>query len=240
MKNPSSVPRANQPTPPQLVVLGGPNGAGKSSAYTQLEQLGFVIGPFLNPDNIARDLGGETATQHVRAARETLRLARRWIAEKRTFTRESTLTGNEVLRWMRGATEVGYRVVLVFVGVDNLQTSKSRVQNRVLHGGHDVEVSAQERRFARSFANARRATSIASTVYFVDNTHALNYVAWVEQGRVRFVDATHSRWLLPVLKGLPQDEPRAQALALARHQERLPRYWQRSDANHGAHRGTVS
>lgn len=213
----------------QLVVLGGPNGAGKSSAYIQLEQLGFVTGPFLNLDNIAQNLGGDPDTRDMRAGRETLRLAKLWIEEGRTFTRESTLTSNEVLRWMRRAREVGYRVVLVFVGVDNLQAGKSRVQNRVLHGGHDVEVSIQERRFAKSFANARYATSIASTVYFVDNTHALRYVAWVEQGCVRFVDALCCGWILPVLTDLPRDEtallPRAKALALARHQEHLPRHW---------------
>ena len=213
----------------QLIVLGGPNGAGKSSAYALLERLGFLTGPFLNPDDIARSLGGDPATRNLRAGRETLRQAKLWIEEGRTFTRESTLTSNEVLRWMRSARETGYRVVLVFVGIDDLKASKSRVQNRVLHGGHDIETATQERRFARSFVNARRATSIASTVYFVDNTYTLRYVAWVKQGRVRFVDASSSRWLRPVIDGLPQDEtallPRAKALALTRHRERLPRHW---------------
>ena len=213
----------------QLVVLGGPNGAGKSSAYTRLEQLGFVTGWYLNPDDIAQDLGGDPATRDIRAGRETLRLTKLWIDERRTFTRESTLTSNEVLRRMRDAREVGYRVILVFVGIDNLQASKARVQNRVLRGGHHIDVSAQERRFARSFANARRATAIAHTVYLVDNTRSLTYVAWVEQGRVRFMDAGRPPWLLPVLEGLPREEtafmPRAKALALARHQERLPRHW---------------
>ena len=213
----------------QLIVLGGPNGAGKSSAYARLEQLGFVTGSYLNPDDIAQDLGGDPATRAIRAGRETLRLAKRWIDERRTFTRESTLTSNEVLRGMRGAQEVGYRVVLVFIGIDNLQVGKARVQNRVLRGGHHIDVSVQERRFARSFANARRATAIANTVYFVDNTRSLTYVAWVERGRVRFLGAAPPLWLPPMLEGLPREEtafmPRAKALALARHQERLPRHW---------------
>ena len=97
----------------QLIVLGGPNGAGKSSAYTRLELLGFVTGSYLNPDDIAQGLGGDPATRDIPAGRETLRLAKLWIDERRTFTRESTLTSNEVLRWMRDARDVGYRVVLV-------------------------------------------------------------------------------------------------------------------------------
>ena len=213
----------------QLIVLGGPNGAGKSSAYTRLEQLGFVTGSYLNPDDIAQGLGGDPATRDIPAGRETLRLAKLWIDERRTFTRESTLTSNEVLRWMQDARDVGYRVVLVFVGIDSLQASKARVENRVLHGGHRIDVSTQERRFARSFANARRATTIANTVYFVDNTRSLTYVAWVEQGHVRFVDAARPPWLLPLIEGLPREEtafmPRGEALALARHRERLPRHW---------------
>ena len=37
----------------QLIIPGGPNGAGKSGAHAELERLGFVTGPFLNPDDIA-------------------------------------------------------------------------------------------------------------------------------------------------------------------------------------------
>ena len=213
----------------QLIILGGPNGAGKSSAHAELERLGFVTGPFLNPDNIARDLGGAPDTRDIRAGRETLRRAKLWIREGRTFTRESTLTSSEVLRSMRTARDAGYRVILVFVGIDSVEAGKARVRSRVLHGGHDIAPEAQERRFAKSFANARRAAAIVNTAYFVDNASSLRYVAWVEQGRVRFADGSRSPWLLPALEGLPRTEtasmPRAKALALARHHERLPRHW---------------
>ena len=215
--------------PKQLVILGGPNGAGKSSAHAELERLGFVTGPFLNPDNIARDLGGAPSTRDIRAGRETLRRAKLWIREGHTFTRESTLTSSEVLRSMRTARDAGYRVILVFVGIDSVEAGKARVRSRVLHGGHDVAPEAQERRFAKSFANARRATAIVNTAYFVDNASSLRYVAWVEHGRVRFADDSRSPWLLPALEGLPRTEtasmPRAKALTLARHHERLPRHW---------------
>ena len=215
--------------PKQLIILGGPNGAGKSSAHAELERLGFVTGPFLNPDDIAREFDGAPSTRDIRAGRETLRRVKLWIREGRTFTRESTLTSSEVLRSMQVARDTGYRVILVFVGIDSVEAGKARVQSRVLHGGHDIALEAQDRRFAKSFANARRAAAIVNTAYFVDNASSLRYVAWVEEGRVRFADGSRTPWLLPVLEGLPRTEaasmPRAKALALARHHERLPRHW---------------
>ena len=110
-----------------------------------------------------------------------------------------------------------------------MEAGKARVQSRVLHGGHDIASEAQDRRFTKSFANARRAAAIVNTADFVDNASSLRYVAWVKQGRVRFADGSRTPWLFPVLEGLPRAEaasmPRAKALALARHHERLPRHW---------------
>ena len=68
--------------------------------------------------HIARELGGTPSTRDIRAARETLRRVKLWIREGRTFTRESTLTSSEVLRSMQVARDTGYRVILVFVGID--------------------------------------------------------------------------------------------------------------------------
>ena len=162
--------------PKQLIILGGPNGAGKSSAHAELERLGFVTGPFLNPDDIAREFDGAPSTRDIRAGRETLRRVKLWIREGRTFTRESTLTSSEMLRSMQMARDIGYRVILVFVGIDSVEAGKARVQSRVLHGGHDIASEVQDRRFAKSFANARRAASIVNTAYFVDNASSLRYV----------------------------------------------------------------
>ena len=89
------------------------------------------------------------------------------IASGQTFSRETTLSGNEILRTMQGAKEAGFRVNLFFVGVDSLETSRRRVEDRVSKGGHDIPRHVQERRFDRSFDNAARAARIADTTVFV-------------------------------------------------------------------------
>lgn len=210
----------------RLTVLGGPNGAGKSTAFAELCRLGFVTGTFLNPDDIARELGGDPHTRDLRAGRETLRLARSWIEEGRTFTRESTLTGNEIVRNMRTAHDAGYRVVLVFVGVDSVVASKARVEDRLLSGGYDIPIEAQERRFTRSLENAPRAARIADAAYFVDNRERLRLVASVDCGQVQFFDASLARWVEGALEGLPRHrdatlKPRARALMEAEMAENV-------------------
>ena len=179
--------------------------------------MGFATGAFLNPDDIARDLGGD---RDLRAGRETLRRARSWVEEGRTFTRESTLSSKEIVRSMRAAHDAGYRVLLVFVGVDSLAVSKMRVGNRVLRGGHDIPIAAQERRFARSFDNAPKAARIADAAYFVDNRERLRLVASVDHGEVQFFDASLAKWVEGALEGLPRHrdaglKPRARALVEA-------------------------
>ena len=78
---------------------------------------------------IAAALPGPDATRHTRAGRETLERTRALIASGQTFSRETTLSGNEILRTMQGAKEAGFRVNLFFVGVDSLETSRRRVED---------------------------------------------------------------------------------------------------------------
>ena len=156
-----------RPGRPVFTVIGGPNGAGKSTYTEGLAAMGYPLGEAVNPDMIAAALPGPDATRHTRAGRETLERTRALIVSGQTFSRETTLSGSEILRTMQGAKEAGFRVNLFFVGVDSLETSRRRVEDRVSKGGHDIPRHVQERRFDRSFDNAARAARIADTTVFV-------------------------------------------------------------------------
>ena len=52
------------------------------------------------------------------------------------------------------AKRKGWQVFLIYVGVDNVQTSIERVAQRVASGGHNVPSEDIRRRYARSLANA--------------------------------------------------------------------------------------
>ena len=154
---------------PVFTVIGGPNGAGKSTYTEGLAARGYPLGEVVNPDVIAAALPGPDATRDARAGRETLHRTRALVALGQTFTRETTLSGSEILRTMRAAKEAVLTVNLFFIGVDSVDISRGRVRRRVERGGHGIPEQVQTRRFGRSFHNVILAAQIADTTVFVNS-----------------------------------------------------------------------
>ena len=209
---------------PRLTLFAGPNGAGKTTAYRHFLDAGYEAGEYLNPDDIARSLATGEAAVDVKAGREVIRRTQSLIAARRTFMRETTLSGREILRSVSAARASNYRVVMVFVGIRSSRTARSRVTFRVASGGHDISRQDQERRLPRSLDNAGRVAGIADAAYFLDNAglqHRL--VATVCEGTVTFLDASGADWLQRATVGLPHAPlllSRNEALMRLRESER--------------------
>jgi len=62
-------------------------------------------------------------------------------------------------------------VNLIYLALPNVETSKLRVRERVLHGGHNIPVADIERRFSRSLSNLLSDFSEAATscLCFINN-----------------------------------------------------------------------
>ena len=196
------------PERPRYTILGGPNGAGKSTTFARLAEWGYRSGVFLNPDEIAKGLDGPEPARAVAAGRETLRRSRAWMASRRSFVRESTLSSREIVRSAQAARDAGYRVTLIFVGLNTVCATKNRVRVRTRSGGHAIRVRDQERRFLRSFDNAPRVAAIADEAYFLDNaSEQPRTVAVVHGGTVLFRDTTRAAWAERATAGLVQARP---------------------------------
>ena len=213
---------------PSFTIFAGPNGSGKSTAYQRFLAAGYDAGEYLNPDDIAKELGAASDTPAVldlQAGRQVILRSRDLMDARRTFVRETTLSSREILRSVSAAADAGYRVVMVFVAIGGAATTKTRVTQRVMCGGHDIPEDAQDRRFGRSFDNAPKVARIAHAAYFLDNSgpqHRL--VAAVRGGTVTFLDAQQASWVRRATSGLPQAASllaRVEALAQLREAERL-------------------
>lgn len=187
-------------------MLAGPNGAGKSTFYNMLVEQGFRTGVFVNPDVIASRLQLQgKISEHlidVHAGRETLRLVADVIKNRIDFTRESTLSGQEILRSINNAKAADFETNLVYVGLENVNLSIQRVATRVESGGHDISLDAVRRRYEKSIRNLVKACNIADNVIFFDNSSSNGYrpLAQIISGRISWLSFERPSWLKKALK----------------------------------------
>ena len=157
----------------------------------------------VSPDTIALRLEpthkGE-ATIMLRAGRQATSERRTHLANRRSFGIETTLTGHSEFRIMADARAAGYKITLVFVGLDDALTSLARVRERVARGGHDVPVPIILRRYDKSLENLPTAIGLADRCYIVDNMkdrHRL--LVTIEDGRIKHTSLDLPKWLkLPI------------------------------------------
>ncbi len=196
----------NKEFEPSFTLLAGPNGAGKSTFYRTLTELGFCAGKFINPDEIAVRFfkEGKIREQQVdfRSGREALRQVSEYITSQVDFSRESTLSGHEILRSIERAKEAGFETNLIFIGLNSVELSIHRVATRVASGGHNVPMDSVRRRYEKSIRNAAKACRLVDNVIFFDNSSDKGYypLAKVISGRIIWLSCERRDWLNKVLK----------------------------------------
>lgn len=140
--------------PPRIVILAGPNGAGKSSAAASLLRGALKIDQFVNADAVAKGLSEfDPESVAIDAGRIMLKRLRELAAARETFAFETTLASKSFAPWIRKLQETGYEFHLVFLWLPNAEVALARVQDRVLHGGHQVPPEVIRRRYVAGLRN---------------------------------------------------------------------------------------
>jgi predicted ABC-type ATPase len=139
---------------PTFWLIAGANGVGKTT-YARA-RIATVSGTteFVNLDLIAQGLSPlNPSGQQTRAARVALDMARDFIAQRKSFSLETTLSGKTHLRLIAHAKANGMAVKLLYFFVNTPEQCLQRVARRVAEGGHDVPEADLRRRFVRSLEN---------------------------------------------------------------------------------------
>ena len=180
--------------PPVLWVIAGPNGAGKTSLFDQ--SLRDKL-PFINADEIARELaGGSDGTAAWEAGRLAVEQRRIALRNCEAFSVETTLAGKSALALMRMARARGYRVNLVYVGLDFPELSADRVAQRVSNGGHGIPLAAISRRYPASIANLSHALRLCDRAHVLDNSsEERRLLLHIEDGKTRYIGSDLPEWL---------------------------------------------
>lgn len=150
---------------PVVVAIAGPNGAGKTTFFeSYLKSSGLR---FLNADAIARELEVDA----YEAARMITALRAELVNQRESFIFETVFSDpvGDKLGFLKQSAQLGYAVVLCFVGIADADTSEQRVSMRVSQGGHDVPAEKLVERFPRTLTNLAAAIRELPCVLVFDN-----------------------------------------------------------------------
>ena len=155
-----------------LYIFAGVNGAGKSTLYNS-ENLDNEIkySTRINTDEIVRKIGNwRNSSDQIKAGKIAINLRNDCLQDGKSFNEETTLTGKTILKTIDKAKELGYKLQLFYVGVNNPEIAKERIRNRVEKGGHNIADEIVEKRYYESLKNLKHVITKFDEVYLYDNS----------------------------------------------------------------------
>jgi predicted ABC-type ATPase len=180
---------------PLAIILAGHNGSGKSTMWRKVLSDRLQI-PLINADRMMLSILPETGSDGAlvpwaQSLRDTdqswMKVAQDGVQafvghamqSKVPFAMETVFsyweeladgTVHSKLELIRDMQAAGYFVLLLFVGLTNVELSILRVQTRVAEHGHDVAMERLIRRFPKTQRAIGAASKIADAAVFVDNS----------------------------------------------------------------------
>jgi predicted ABC-type ATPase len=183
---------------PLLIAVAGPNGAGKSTFYdTHLKPTRLR---FVNADLLSRELDIDA----YRAAEVADVIRRELIERGESFVFETVFSDpiGDKIAFLKQAEQLGYQVVLIFIGIDSAEASDGRVALRVSQGGHDVPRDKVVSRYGRIMENLHRSLVELKNVRVYDNSDLQDpyrLVALRHEGNALDLIEPVPAWLAPHL-----------------------------------------
>jgi predicted ABC-type ATPase len=126
---------------PQLLYVAGPNGAGKSTFSKELSEPGAII---FDVDKViarieAQSPGMPKKKVYDMATQEFFNMANEAIRLKQHFTLETNFRDKELMDIAARFKRYAYTTNMLYLTLENIEESTSRVKERVLDGGHFVD-----------------------------------------------------------------------------------------------------
>ena len=172
-------------------IIGGGNGTGKSSLTGVLKTQTTDLGIIIDVDKITAQNGG-SAIQGGRIALERIKDC---LKKEISFTQETTLSGRKTEITAAQAKERGYYVRLYYVGLDTLEESLARIENRVRRGGHDIRDEDVQRRFAGRWEAVSKVLPYCDEARFFDNDTGFVEVAEYLNGELLLKGDKRPAWI---------------------------------------------
>lgn len=173
-------------------IIGGVNGTGKSSLTGVLKTQTTDLGIIIDVDKITAQNGGSA----IQGGKIALERIRECLDKGLSFTQETTLSGRKTEITAAQAKERGYYVRLYYVGLDTLEESLARIENRVRRGGHDIRDEDVQRRFAGRWEAVSKVLPYCDEARFFDNDNGFVEVAEYLNGELLLKGDKRPAWIL--------------------------------------------
>ena len=182
----------------RYILFAGVNGAGKTTLYQSVSDYKEI--PRVNMDEIVRKIGSWKNSKDVaKAGMIATRKIRNYLNEGLSFNQETTLCGKSIIYNINKAKELGYEVILFYIGLDNVEIAKKRVAQRVLDGGHGIPEVDIVRRYTESLNNLKKIILVCDYVKIYDNTVSFVKVASFVDGKCVDKSDYIPKWLRDTL-----------------------------------------
>jgi len=137
-----------------LYIIAGCNGAGKTTAsFTILPEI-LNCKEFVNADEIAKGLSPfQPEKVSFEAGRIMLHRINELLSNNVDFAFETTLATKSYRSKVTIAQEKGYKVMLLFFWLQDVDLAIERVKTRVREGGHNIETDVIKRRYENGITN---------------------------------------------------------------------------------------
>jgi len=135
-----------------VYVVCGCNGSGKTTFAK--EYVSNYNLSFLNADEIEKEFNPDDVSGgRINAGREFYRRLGRLITQNQDFVIESTISGKVLLKYIDLLRSLNFKVVMLYLFLDNEEMAINRVKIRVKEGGHYIPDADILRRYSRSMNN---------------------------------------------------------------------------------------
>ena len=173
-------------------IVAGVNGSGKSSLTGVLRTEITNLGKIIDVDKITVKCGGNP----IEGGKQAIALIDDCLEKGICFTQETTLSGHKTLSTIKQAIENGYYIRLYYVGLNTVDESLSRIENRVKKGGHNIASEDVQRRFAKRFDDLLTVLPYCDEATFYDNENGFVAVAEYKNGELLPIGHYKPDWLL--------------------------------------------
>jgi predicted ABC-type ATPase len=193
---------------PIMFVLAGNNGSGKSTVRRSLLEKQLNVKVNIDPDLVAKQYKTTNETNpDLKAGRDVIRLVNQLIDNKESFSYETTLSGKSSINRIKKAKENGYKIMLYFVGLENVSLNIHRVIARRESGGHFIPKEDILRRNNTITKNLLDNLQLFDYLQILDNTdEKTKIILEYENSQVKYCSDKIPNWSKIIVEILRQEE----------------------------------